>query len=307
MSEIDVQKQSGSAPQVAPGAAEIFDQGYRSYEGPRTGIGSSMRAVSVSSIQRALGLRRKFRFKVVPLLTIFIAYVPALVFMGLAILLPTELAGELVQDYAGYFGLITVTMILLSAFVVPEVMGSDRRTGMFGLYMASPLTRWHYLGSKAASIIAVMSLVTLLPVIFLMIGYSFLGIGPDGFVDGLEVLGKIIVSGFVLSIFFALFGMAASTLTDRPLFASAGIVMAIIASEAFANIVVDQTDAPEWIRALGLLAMPLELIVRIWGGGQEEVPLEGMSDLASFGLWFGACALFASVIYIGYRRMEVTK
>ena len=290
-----------------PGAAAIFDQGYRAYEGPRAGVSNAMRAVAWSTTQRALGLRRKFRFKVVPLITIFIAYVPALVFMGLAILLPTELAGELVQDYAGYFGLITVTMILLSAFVVPEVMGSDRRTGMFGLYMASPLTRWHYVAAKAGSIVAVLSLVTLVPVIFLMIGYSFLEIGPDGMVDGLEVLGKILVSGFVLSIFFALLGMAASTLTNRPLFASAGIVMAIVASEAFANIVVDQTEAPEWIRALGLLAMPLEVIVRIWGGGQEQVPIEGMTDLASFGLWFGVCVLFASVIGVGYHRLEVTK
>ncbi len=287
-------------------SAEIFDRGYRSYEGPRTGIASSMRAVVAVSIQRALGLRRKFRFKVVPLITIILAYVPALIFLGISVIFPAELVGE-VQDYASYFGGITVMMILLSAFVVPEVMGSDRRTGMFGLYMASPLTRWHYLVAKGISVVAVMSLVTLLPVVFLLIGYSFLGVGPDGFVEIVKVLGQIVLSGFALSIFFALFSMAASTLTDRALFASAGIVMAIIASEAFANIVVEAADAPEWIRALSLIGMPIEVITRIWGGGQDMFALEGLSDFGAYGLWFAACLIFLAIIIVGYRRMEVTK
>lgn len=292
---------------ASTGSAQIFDRGYRTYDGPRTGVNHSMLAVAVATVQRALGLRRKFRMKVVPVITIFIAYVPALVFMGVAILLPIELADQLVQDYAGYFGLIGVTMILLSAFVVPEVMGSDRRTGMFGLYLASPLTRWHYLVAKAGSIVAVMSLVTMLPVVFLMIGYSFLGIGPEGFVDGLEVLAKIVISGLVLSVFFALLGMAASILTDRPLFASTSIVVAIVASEALVNIVVDEADAPQWVKALGLVAMPLELIVRIWGRGQDVAPIEAMTDQASLGLWLGACVIFAAIVYVGYRRLEVTK
>lgn len=287
-------------------SAEIFDRGYRGYAGDRTTVAGSMRAVWVVSVQRALGLRRKFRFKVVPLITILFAYVPALIFLGISVLLPAELLGE-VQSYAGYFGLITIMMVLLSAFVVPEVMGSDRKSGMFGLYMASPLTRWHYLAAKAGSVVAVMSLVTLFPVVFLLVGYSFLGVGPDGIGGTLEVLFKIGLSSFALSIFFALFSMAASTLTDRPLFASAGIVMSIIASQAFSNIVVDLAGAPEWIRALGLIGMPLEVLNRIWSGDPDSFPLDGLSDMGAYGLWFGACAIFATIIFVGYRRLEVTK
>ncbi len=287
-------------------SAEIFDRGYRGYNGERTSVVGSMRAVWVVSIQRALGLRRKFRFKVVPLITIVIAYVPALVFLGISVIFPAELVGE-GQSYFGYFGLITIVMILLSAFVVPEVMGSDRKSGMFGLYMASPLTRWHYLAAKAGSVVAVMSLVTLFPVVFLLIGDIVLGVGPDGIGETIEVIFKIVLSGFALSIFFALFSMAASTITNRPLFASAGIVMAIIASEIFANIVVDLADAPEWIRALGLIGMSLEVLTRIWEGDSEAFPLDGLSNLGAYGLWFGACAIFAAIILIGYRRLEVTK
>jgi len=291
------------------GLAEIYDRGYRIYDGPRTGVFGAMRAVGVATIQRSLGMRRKFRFKIVPILVIFIAYVPALVFMGLAVLLPAEIAGEVVAEYGGYFGLIAITMILLTAFVVPEVMGSDRRTGMFGLYLASPLNRWNYLGSKFASIMIVTSLVTLFPVLFLMIGYTFVEIGPDGFGDGVEVVLSIFASGLVLSIFFSLFGMAVSTLTDRPLFASAAIVMVTIASEAFSAIIADNTDAPEWVRLFGVIALPLQLISRIWVRRDESEldVIPDVSDAVVAGTWVAVVAGFAAVLLIGYRRLEVTK
>ncbi len=292
---------------TAPGSAEIFDRGYRAYDGPRAGVSSSMKAVFVSTVQRALGLRRKFRYKIVPLATIFIAYVPALVFLGITAILPSELAGQVVEEYAGYFELISVMMLLLTAFVVPEVMGADRKTGMFGLYMASPLNRWHYLAAKFVGIIAVLSLVTTMPSIFQMAGYSLLGIGPEGFVETIKTLVKIIASGFVLSIFFALFGMAASTLTNRHLFASAGIVMSTIATAAFADIITQTSDAPSWIQLISVVTIPLELIVRIWGSSPEFPQIEGVSTLASFGAWALACAVFGGVILYGYRRMEVTK
>lgn len=291
----------------APGTPEIFSRGYRVYDGPRTGVRSGMLAVVVSSIQRAFGLRRKFRFKVVPLLTIIVAYIPALAFLGIAVLLPSELASEVVAEYAGYYGLISVSMILLSAFVVPEVLGSDRRTGMFGITMASPLNRWQYLVSKFGAILAVMSTVTILPVIFLLIGYTVLDIGPDGFSGVIETLVNIAISGVILSVFFALFGMAVSTLTDRPLFATAGIVMSIIASEALSNIVVDNTDAPEAIRLFGLTRIPNELITRLWGSNEDLIPLDGVSNLGSLGAWLGVVVLFGAVVLVGYHRLEVTK
>ena len=36
------------------------------------------------------------------------------------------------------------------AFVAPEALCTDRRTGMLGLYLASPLTRDSYLVAKVA-------------------------------------------------------------------------------------------------------------------------------------------------------------
>ena len=285
---------------------EIFSRGYRSYDGPRAGIGSAMFAVFIEAVQRALGLRRKFRFKVVPILTILIAYVPPLIFLGIAVVFPAELAGEFV-DYPGFFGLISVSIFLLSAFIVPEVLGSDRRTGMFGITMASPLNRWQYLGAKFGAIIAVMSLVTFLPAVFLLIGYTLLDLGPEGLGGVIGTLFNIFVSGLILSIFFALFAMAASTLTNRPLFATAGIIMSIIASGVLTGIVVETTDASEAYSLLSLGASPNDFLLRVWGENEALSFLDGVSTLGSAGAWVGYCVLFAAIVIIGYKRLEVTK
>lgn len=285
--------------------AEIFDRGYRTYDGPRNGVGTSMFSVFIASVQRALGLRRKFRFKIVPVATIFIAYVPALVFMGLAVLLPSEIADELVADYAGYFGLLSIAVILFTAFVVPEVLSTDRSSGLFGMYMASPLNRVHYLAAKFASLVTLMFLVTLFPVLFLLIGYLVNDIGPDGFIETAEVFGKIALSGLLMSVFFALLGMAASTLTTRKGFASAGIVMLLIGSGVLSGVLVEAGDAPAWVGLFGLASLPFDVITRIFDEPLDQI--EGVGTLASFGTYAGFCAVFAAIVAIGYKRLEVTK
>ncbi len=285
--------------------AEIFDRGYRSYDGPRNGVATGMFSVFLASVQRALGLRRKFRFKVVPLATIFIAYVPALVFMGLAVLLPSEFADELVADYAGYFGLLSIAVILFTAFVVPEVLSTDRSSGLFGMYMASPLNRAHYITAKFGSLVSLMFLVTLFPVMFLLVGYVVNDIGPDGFVNTVEVFGKIAVSGLIMSVYFALLGMAASTMTTRKGFASAGIVMLLIGSGVFSGVLVESGDAPDWVSLLGLATLPFDVITRIFDEPTDQIG--GVGTLASVGAWAGVCVLCAAIVGFGYKRLEVTK
>lgn len=285
--------------------AQIFDRGYRTYDGPRAGVGSAMVSVFVSSVQRALGLRRKFRYKVVPIITIVLAYVPALVFMGIAILLPEEIAGELVAEYAGYYGFLTLSVVLFTAFVAPELLSSDRRTGMLGLYLASPLTRGHYLLAKAGALVSVLLLVTFVPLLFLLVGYSVNGLGPAGVVETLSLLGRMAAGGLILSVYVALIGMAAATLTSRFGFAAAGVVMTLVASGVLSGVLVEQADAPDWVQLLWLGGVPFDVTARVFDEPGEQ--LEGVTTLASVGMWTGVCVACAATVWWGYRRLQVTK
>lgn len=286
------------------GDAEIFDRGYRRYEGERTGVGRAMRSVYVDSLQRALGLRRRFRFKIVPLLTIAFAYIPAIGFMAATFLIPNEFAGEIV-DYAGYYALTSISVVLLTAFVAPELLCTDRRTGMFGLYMASPLQRWHYLAARAGALATVLFLVTLVPVLVMLLGYTFLGLGPEGFTNTIKLLGRILAGGLILSGFFSLLGMAAASFTDRKGFASAGLVMSVIASAGFAEALRESAEAPDWVSLIEIGALPNIAIQRLFGSTLDF--LGDVSNLQSTGALIGAMVILAAVVIVRYMRMEVVK
>jgi len=282
--------------------AEIFDRGYRRYDGERSGVGTAMRSVWLNSIQRALGLRRKFRFKIVPIVTILLAYIPALAFLGIAVILPSELVGETV-DYAGYYGLISISTLLLTAFVGPELLSTDRRTGMFGLYMASPLTRTHYLTAKASALATVLFLVTLMPLLFLLLGYTFVGLGPEGFTNTMILLGRIIAGGLILSSFMTLLGMAAATLTNRQAFASAGIVMTLIASSVLANVMFEVAEVGDAVLLADLGNLPNDAIQRLFKTS-EIIDVPSWQSIGALG---GVLTLLAAIVIWGYQRMEVTK
>ena len=65
-----------------------------------------------------------------------LAYVPAIVYIGLVSLLPetTTSDGPTIQDvilptYGEYLGYVSLLVALLVAFVAPEILCTDRRTG----------------------------------------------------------------------------------------------------------------------------------------------------------------------------------
>ena len=153
--------------------ARIHDSGYRPYDGERFGVSSAMASLFVHALQRVLGLKRRMGNKILPVVTIALAYIPAIVFIGLAACLTEDLIREqILPDYFEYYGFVTLAILLFAAFVAPEVLCTDRRTGMLSLYLASPLTRDTYLLAKASSVLAVLWTVTLGPLLLLLIAYT---------------------------------------------------------------------------------------------------------------------------------------
>ena len=82
--------------------ARILGTGYRSYTGPRLGPRHAVWTLSSHSFERIMGLRRPARYKVLPILTFVIAYVPAVAFIGAIALLPTRRLGQFVPDPGVY-------------------------------------------------------------------------------------------------------------------------------------------------------------------------------------------------------------
>lgn len=294
--------------------AQILDRGYRHYDGERRGVTHSIRSVAVQAAQRVLGLRRTARYKVVPVGAAFIAYVPAIVFVGVAVVIPEEIRDELASgtggsDYAGYYPTILLALVLFCAFAGPEALCPDRRTGMLGLYLASPLDRDRYLAAKAASVFSVLSIVTLGPPILLLVGNTFAGVGPDGPLDWMDLLLRIVVASTAFAGFFTALTLAMASTTTRQAVAGAGIVVALLGTSAMAALLIEAGEMVDELALLDLIGLPLEVVVRIHSENSFDVD----SYLADTSTGIVAAAYLAwMLVLVGftrwrYQRMDVTR
>ncbi len=285
--------------------ARIVDRGYRSYGGPRTGVPGAMRTVWLHSVQRALGIRRSAWAKVLPLASVAISYVPAIVFVGMVALLPDADVAEIeLPTYGQYFPFVQSAVILFIAFVGPEVLCTDRRTGMLGIYLASPLTRDSYLGAKAAATVSVISLVTVGPPLLMLIAYVLQGVGPDGPAGVAATFARIVGSGLLLAVLYAAVSMGVSSLTDRKAFATAALLLLVVVSTIFIGVVVEVADLAGDVHSASLVTGPFNLVQLVHG---ERPDIAGVTLPAALGGAIAWTLLGAVVCRTRYQHLQVTR
>ena len=286
--------------------ARIVDQGYRPYDGPRRGRRGAVLSLAWHSVLRALGLRRTAWAKLLPLASVLIAYLPAAVFVGVAVLVPRHVREQtrLLPTYHGYYGFITAAIVLFVALVGPEVLCSDRRNGMLGLYLASPLDRGSYLLAKVLAVLPVLGLVTLGPPLLLLGGLTVADAGPTDLGGVLLVLVRIVASAFVIAAAYTALSLAASSLTDRRAVASAGIILTLFASSVASHTLVERAGANEHVLLLDLFFVPFELVQRVYGVVGDRPGIATWQLAAAEAAWTVACG---ALLWWRYQRLTVTR
>lgn len=310
-SEPSAQSELASEPSAqsessAPSDARIVDQGYRPYTGPRRGTVGAVRSLARHGMFRALGIRRTVWAKVLPVIAVVIAYLPAAVFVGVAALLPARLREEadVLPEYADYYGFITAAIVLFVAMVGPEVLCPDRRNGMLGLYLASPLNRNSYLLAKVLAVLPVLALVTLGPPLLLLVGLTLADAGPEGIGGFLLVLARVLVGGVIVSAIYTAVSLAAASLTDRRAVASAGVILVLLSTGAVSGALVEQGGASERLFLLNLFFVPFELVQRLYGQIGERPAIATVELAVAEIAWTVAAG---AVVWWRYRRLTVTR
>jgi ABC-2 type transport system permease protein len=304
--------------------AQIIDRGYRSYDGPRTGLPGSIRSVVRYSVRHTLGLGRAARHKILPWLAVVIALVPAVVFVGLAVVLDIDMIeDEILPDYHEYYGFITTALFFYCAIIVPDILVADRRNGMLQLYLSTPLQRWSYLASKALAVAVALAVLTIGPVLFLLVARTIEGSGPDGLIEWIKIFVRIIAAGAAISAAFTMASLAAASLTDRRLFATIGVVVLLSGSGFAAGALVEAADMSAQVYAFDLGGIADELKNRIYGIegldplGAPESPEEDafqpgagreqLSTLFVVAANFAWVALGSAVVWWRYRRLALSR
>jgi ABC-2 type transport system permease protein len=288
--------------------ARILDRGYRPYDGPRHGPATSVKSLARHTAQRVMGLRRPAGTKILPFLCALIAYVPALVFIGIAALIPDEsIRHQILPTYGQYYGFVTSALIVFTAFVAPEALCPDRRTGLLGLYLSSPLTKVTYLVSKVGTVLGLLLVATIGPPLLMLIAFVVQGTGPDGPVGVLSILWRVLLSGLIVGLLYTAVSVGVSSLTDRKAFAAAGALLVIILSGVVTGILVSGVGGPKWLFAFNLTAAPFQLVLRIYGETAQDDVADHVATVAyAFGVAFWTVLGFG-VMAFRYRRLQVTR
>lgn len=287
----------------------IFDRGYRTYEGERTGPSGARRAVYREGLKRILGLGRKARLKVFPWSLISIALISAAIFIGIhwAIGDIAESVGQGVPSYGGLFDFYSAISLLFIAFAGPQLLIPDRTKGVLSVYFSRPLTVDGYLISKVGSFATLVGAFYIVPQTVLHVGLAL--ISDDGFLpylgDNLDILWKVPATTLA---FVALHGSLVfilSSVIGRTGIAAAAFLGILTAGTGIAARVAEAAFAgARWVSLLALEHHP-----RIIRDHLFEDTVEYPAEAAGFEVWASVAviAVLAAVaiwfVRTRYRRL----
>jgi ABC-2 type transport system permease protein len=283
--------------------ARLFDLGYRGYDGPRERPERALLTLAEFTTRRVLGLGRGGRAKVLPAITLVIAFLPALLSVAFAVLLEGLALDDLIS-YGDYMFIIGSALALFAALVAPEALCPDRRTGMLGLYLAGPLDRTRYLVAKGAGVLAVMLLITLGPLLFMLLAHVVAGFGPPA-AETPELLLRILAAGVTTALLYASLSMAVSSFTTRRAAAAVGVVLLLFVPVTVVRSAIESADAPNELDLISSPFVAADLAYRIFGETPED--REPVTELST---WLVAGGLGATILvgalvcWLRYRRLE---
>jgi len=273
-----------------------------------------MRSLVRHSVQRVLGLKRTFWNKILPWGAIFIAYVPAIAFVGIAALLKERFErngvdiNQVIPTYPEFYLYVWAAILVFAALAVPEILCTDRRSGLLGLYLASPLDRDTYLLAKAAAVAFVLSLVTLGPPLFMLIARTVAGAGPADFAAFLGVLWRVVVGGIIVAALPGALSLAIASTTTRRAAASAAFVVVMIGSGVVGETLVNAGSSPA-LFVVNLPYLPMELVGRLYGRPAGFISASATntstaSMVVAYLVITIGCAIF---VRFRYQRIQVSR
>ncbi|MFG1698075.1 ABC transporter permease [Nonomuraea sp. NPDC049309] len=209
--------------------SEIYDIGYRHYEGPRLGRGYAARALAVHSLRGVFGLGRPARSKIVPYSLVAIMFMPAIVDIALMALLQERGIG-----YSGFAVVMQAVVAIFLAAQAPTVVAPDLRHRVLPLYLSRPISIIDYVGAKVAAMTIALFALVALPITAVYVGELLIDMpGPPATGEYLSSMAMALVLALLLSVY----GLALASFTPRRGLGVASVITVYLLSSAAVPII----------------------------------------------------------------------
>jgi len=277
---------------------EIYDLGYKHYEGKRLGRTHAIKALIIYSMKRGLGIKKKWTAKLIPIGLYVTAFVPAFIVAGIKAFVPTD---DFVYSYHDLNDFISLTLLIYAAALGPEMLSDDRRENVLSLYFSRSLTRLDYLLAKVAAMGILLGTIAFGPPLLLFLANVLLADNPISyFFNHVEDIGRILAYGVLVSAYLGSISLAIAAFTNRKGVAGAIFIGGLLMVTGIANALFDALDA-----AVGdyiILFDPFDLIIALSAWVWGEPTNMRIADLP--GYWYGFAVLVTIALAgtLMYRR-----
>jgi ABC-2 type transport system permease protein len=197
-------------------AGNIYDLGYRNYEGVRLGRRHAVLALYVQSLRGIFGFGRHTSSKIIPIGLTIIALLPAVIQLGVTAITPDAIEPSGMFQPSDYYEFIQWPLVLFVAAVGPELLGRDQRNHTLSLYFSRALLRSDYVLAKLAALASALIIISLVPQLLVFAGNAFAGSDSLQYVrDNWRDIAPIVGSGILLSLFMSSIALAIASQTSR--------------------------------------------------------------------------------------------
>ena len=224
---------------------EVYDIGYRRYEGPREGRNRARLALWTNGVRTALGLGRGTRAKVLPILLFASTMVPAAIFVIMASLAEDFGVSDIVEvpGHADYYDVVSILVLMFSAIIAPELLCADRRSQVLQLYLVRPLTPTDYVAGRWLAFFTIVLALVYSGQIVMFVGFTFAAEEPLDYIraNWLDV-PRFLAAGAVVAVFVTTIPLAVSGFTARRAYAAGFVIGLFIISSAAINALTTCTE-----------------------------------------------------------------
>jgi ABC-2 type transport system permease protein len=251
------------------GDAEIRDVRYVRYDGERRGRLAGVVSLARWGGLRALGARRGWKAKAVPITLALLAAAPAVIVLGVRALFAEQSGIDLTDalPFGDYQAIIGIVILLFAAITSPELLCPDRRDGVLALYFSTAVSRREYLAGRAIGAVVPLLLVTLVPLLVLYGGILVFEEHPVGYLqDNWAELPRIFAAGFILAIYYGVVGLAVASLTGRRAFAIGGYLLLLVTSTALSGLLSEAFPDTDAFDVIALSVLPINLAAHLFPG-----------------------------------------